>query len=47
MGIEAGELADEYEEARKSTYGARGGTGTGNEVDVQSREEHISEIWRE
>ena len=32
MGVEAGELADEYVEARKSSYGARGSTGTGREV---------------
>ena len=32
MGVEAGDLADEYVEARKSSYGARGSTGTGREV---------------
>ena len=31
-GVKAGELADEYVEARKSSYGARGSTGTGREV---------------
>ena len=31
-GVETGELADEYVEARKSSYGARGSTGTGREV---------------
>ena len=31
-GVEAGELADEYVEARKSSYGARGSTRTGREV---------------
>ena len=30
--VEAGELADEYVEARKSSYGAKGSTGTGREV---------------
>ena len=28
MGVEAGELADEYVEARKSSYGTRASTGT-------------------
>ena len=31
-GVEAGELANEYVEARKSSYGAKGSTGTGKEV---------------
>ena len=31
-GVKAGELANEYVEARKSSYGAKGSTGTGREV---------------
>ena len=31
-GVKAGELADEYVEARKYSYGARGSTGTVREV---------------
>ena len=32
MEVEAGELVDEYTEARKSSYGVKGSTGTGREV---------------
>ena len=45
-GVDAGKLADEYVDARKSSYGASGSTGTGRKGGL-IQGENISEIWRE
>ena len=42
--VEAGELADQYVEARMSGYGARGSTGTGREVGSIQGRIHIADM---
>ena len=43
-GVDAGKLADEYVDARKSSYGASGSTGTGRKVRSNPGRKHIGDM---